>query len=848
MRRLLLALLLVAGCKKADGLLVLTVDASPALAELTLLHITATAGGRSVSFDDHPAASFSLPPARTLGIDFPAAVAGPMMLHVEAHNAVGIVASGDVAISTVAGGRADVTLTLGASSGVGDDGGVGDGGGPDMPTVVGCVNGDGVCGSGCNQTNDNDCPALCGNGVLESGEVCDDGNVTNGDGCDPTCQFTNTLSIVMGTANGQGRADGIGPAARLRGPTGITTDQVNVYFGDDCAVKMYDPKTKLVTTLAGAWGDCQQLDGLGTASRLEQVSDLEFVPNTQKGVLYIGGNTLLRKLDLATLQLSSVTGVAGKDSSGFTDGVGSSSDGTTLYLVDFVNGLRAINLATNGTTLLASSAQMNNARCSDVGRFGADLYLACSNMILKVTPNGTTPTVTTYAGNSSSGPCLTSTGNDLTTARFKSLNRMVIDNLGSITATDDGCHTVWNIYPGAIGSVSVVAGSLNVAGHADSPVNMDATHGTMSAPTGVAIANGYSYVAETSGASDAYGRTLRGFSQGTQLLTLAGVPSNGVGTTSTGSSPTFESPYLVLANGNNPLVANFSFGGVSETFKLDLAANSDSVFNTNLLSGVIVGSNLFGASSNNDNTLSTYPLNGGAEAHYAGMAHSAAATAMDGTFVTAVMNRPSPSTSDGTNLYFLDGKLVRMVDVAHQLITTLAGADATTDVKDDVGKLAHFANPGELVFAGGSLYLTDGTSAQGQVVRQIDLATRKVTTIAGTDGMPGEVDGVGSAARFSGAVFMTSDGKALYLSEPGGGAKSNAGNGGPGDSIGPVIRELELATRRVTTMVGARGQWSARPGVGAKAALNQPEGISFDTATHALYVVDAAENVVYRIK
>ena len=29
--------------------------------------------------------------------------------------------------------------------------------------------------------------AVCGNGVLDSGEACEDGNTTNGDGCDDTC-------------------------------------------------------------------------------------------------------------------------------------------------------------------------------------------------------------------------------------------------------------------------------------------------------------------------------------------------------------------------------------------------------------------------------------------------------------------------------------------------------------------------------------------------------------------------------------------------------------------------------------------------------------------------------------
>lgn len=34
-----------------------------------------------------------------------------------------------------------------------------------------------------------DCTYTCGNGILEANEVCDDGNLVNGDGCTYLCQF-----------------------------------------------------------------------------------------------------------------------------------------------------------------------------------------------------------------------------------------------------------------------------------------------------------------------------------------------------------------------------------------------------------------------------------------------------------------------------------------------------------------------------------------------------------------------------------------------------------------------------------------------------------------------------------
>lgn len=42
----------------------------------------------------------------------------------------------------------------------------------------------------------------CGNGILDVGEVCDDGNLTNGDGCESTCQFTIDANASSNTGGG----------------------------------------------------------------------------------------------------------------------------------------------------------------------------------------------------------------------------------------------------------------------------------------------------------------------------------------------------------------------------------------------------------------------------------------------------------------------------------------------------------------------------------------------------------------------------------------------------------------------------------------------------------------------
>lgn len=57
------------------------------------------------------------------------------------------------------------------------------------PDITSPVNGDGCCPPAANEQTDNDCQPVCPNDVIETGETCDDGNTTPGDGCDANCQL-----------------------------------------------------------------------------------------------------------------------------------------------------------------------------------------------------------------------------------------------------------------------------------------------------------------------------------------------------------------------------------------------------------------------------------------------------------------------------------------------------------------------------------------------------------------------------------------------------------------------------------------------------------------------------------
>ena len=64
--------------------------------------------------------------------------------------------------------------------------------------------------------SNNSVNAICGNGIIEAGEACDDGNLVNGDGCENNCTLTGAIC-----------GNGIIEA-------GETCDDGNLINGDDC--------------------------------------------------------------------------------------------------------------------------------------------------------------------------------------------------------------------------------------------------------------------------------------------------------------------------------------------------------------------------------------------------------------------------------------------------------------------------------------------------------------------------------------------------------------------------------------------------------------------------------------
>jgi cysteine-rich repeat protein len=758
-----------------------------------------------------PPATVRLPAA--LAIVLPAGTTGPVDVRIDGYAGSELVASDEHVVTLSASGRASQTFTLVAGSAV-----------DDMANPVTDDGGD--LGSIC----DGPCPvtAVCGNGLLEAGEACDDGNTLNGDTCDPTCQFHNVLSRIAGHPDAVlgGYADGVGAEARFRQPAALTTDGTSLYVGDNCSVRMIVNPAGLssggatVSTLAGLENDCQTMDGIGGAARFLDIQDIQWVNIGAAGTLFIATPSSLRRLDLATKQVTTMSVAVGDP-----NGVG--TDGNALLLVDGTNGARSLNIGSGAVTPLATEAQINK-QCSDIV-YNSGYFIGCGGFgVLQIVP-GTSPTITTLAGGGSG--C---SDNAVGTMAGIGSTAHLDASMGVIYFSDPTCHAIRQV--ASTGAVTTTAGTLGTQGNHDDPANPKLS--TFDDPEGIGVIvvgiTPWVFIAEKSS------YTVRYKANGTAIL--AGVHHND-GNRVFGADPVFAGPAAVVPFGDSALVGSVVVFGTAETAKVNLTTGAATDFNaTTAVGGPSLGGFMYGSGSS-DFLIYKVPLDGTTPTLFAGTPGQPTNTAMDGAREIAILHALSVVT-DGTDLYFADTtNTIRKIDMMSGNVSTIAGEVTAPVPADGVGLNAHFDRIGGMTIANGYIYLIDGG---GSLIRKLKIADRTVSTIAGKYEDYGAIDGVGTTSRFGKAVGIATNGTALFITDPGNGWSMS--NVLPGDGNGPTVRELVLSTGDVSTMIGTRGQWTFRAGVGTNARLNWPVGIAFDPMSKTLLVTDYSEEVLARIR
>lgn len=134
---------------------------------------------------------------------------------------------------------------------------------------------------------------------------------------------------------------------------------------------------------------------------------------------------------------------------------------------------------------------------------------------------------------------------------------------------------------------------------------------------------------------------------------------------------------------------------------------------------------------------------------------------VDGVGTNARFYSPEGITTDGKSLYVSSNFGVRKIDIATATVSPLAGGRLDGQAVDGIGPEAGFGGSIDITCDGPRLYVTDWNRA----VRMIDIATKTVTTLAGSPSETGTTDGPGVNARFDFPYGITTDGKSLFIAD-----------------------------------------------------------------------------------
>ena len=318
-------------------------------------------------------------------------------------------------------------------------------------------------------------------------------------------------------------------------------------------------------------------------------------------------------------------------------------------------------------------------------------------------------TISTFAGVGTQGGSIDGVGAG---ARFSSPSSIVVDTSGNFYIADTGSHVIRKMT--ATGVVTTIAGLAGVPGSVDGAANV----ARFNAPAGIAVDSaGNLYVA------DSFNHVIRTISPSGIVATLAGTAGSFGAVDGVGPAARFYLPTGVAVDGGgtvyvadsfNHAIRRITFGGTVSTF-----------------AGALGGSGY-----------------------------------VNGVGINSRFNSPNSLVVDSSgNLTVADSgnNAIRRITSA-SVVTTLAGsAIGLTGSADGNGTAASFFRPsGVALDTTGNVYVTDTINS---TIRRITPAG-DVTTIAGTAGNAGYLDGVGGAVRFNRPFSVVLDANSnLYIAD-----------------------------------------------------------------------------------
>jgi sugar lactone lactonase YvrE len=647
------------------------------------------------------------------------------------------------------------------------------------------------------------------------------------------------LRLLAGGLGGPGYADGPGATARFNYPVRIASDGVgNLYVVEqnNYTIRKIATATATVTTLAGSAHERGTEDGTGTAARF---SDLRGIASDGAGNLYVLDANAIRTIAIATgavttlvddttaaVLIANPTGIAA-DRAGYLYVTDSNADPYGMIH----SAIRKIAIANGTVTTVANRFGVSvpfDDLLFDVAVDGTgNLYVASGTIIQKIVI--ATGVVTTLAGAPAMLGSVDGTG---AAARFGAPSGLAVDGMGNLFVADADITTGSTVrrVVVATGAVTTLAGKAGTGG-SDDGIGAAARFGY---PLGIASDGaGNLYVA------DIWANTIRKIVVATAAVTtFAGATEQSVAMNGTGPGARFAYPQGIATDGAGNLYVADVFSeairkvviatGAVTTLAGGQQGSADGIGSAASFyrpSGIAAdgAGNLFVTDTYNG-TIRKVVIATGAVTTFAG-APGGLGRAADGTGAAAGFNFPSGIAADGGgNLYVTDANSIRKIVIATRTVTTFAGTIDQPGTADGIGTAASFNAPVAIATDGaGNLFVADTGSS---TVRRIGVATRAVTTLAGTAGVRGSADGTGAVARFNEPHGIASDGAGnLYVADGGG-----------------TIRKIAVGSASVSTVIGSSGHLVVSPGA-LPAALNSPYGLVV-LPTGELAIVDNVESSV----
>jgi sugar lactone lactonase YvrE len=600
-----------------------------------------------------------------------------------------------------------------------------------------------------------------------------------------------TFTTLAGSPYAVGIVDGTGAAARFFYPDGVAVDTSgNVYVADEAGntIRKVTPDG-VVTTLAGTFAVTGSQDGTGSAAQFNQPAGLAV---DGSGNVYVSdqGNDTIRKITPAGV----VTTLAG------TAKMSGSADGTGP----------AARFATPGNVAVDSSG---------------NVYVAdqLNDTIRKITPGGV---VTTFAGDATVAGHVDGTGAG---ARFDNPYGIAVDSSGNVYVADTYNCTIRKIT--SAGVSTTIAGTPGIIGAKDGT----GAAAQFNYPTGVAVdGSGNVYVA------DVLNYTIRMVTPSGVVTTIAGDAGLTGFSDGAGTLAEFNYPYDIAVDGSDNLYVadlyNFTLRKITPPNVVTTLAGlpgegyadgTGSAAQFYYPTGMVLdaGGNLYVVDNSNCTIRRVTPS--GAVTTVAGTPGRTGYA--DGTGAAAEFNYPYGIAMDKSgNMYVSDesGETVRKVTPSG-VVTTLAGTPGVSGSANGTGSAALFNSPAGIVVDGsGNIYVSEQKNCD---IRKIS-PSGAVTTLAGTAGSSGNLDGTGAAAQFQSPAGLALDGSGdLYVAD--------YGNG--------TIRKVTPAGV-VTTVAGKPGSEGSADGTGASAQFDAPEGVAVDGGGN-LYVTDQKNNTIRMI-